>query len=328
MLESIYHPDIPPFLAELAYTPQMLRLREVGMDCGCEYTSFPLFRSLGTYTRHEHSLGVALIVWHFTQDPVQATAAIFHDIATPCFSHVVDFMRGDAMLQEATEDGTARIVCESEEICAVLRRWQIPTEAVVDYHRYPIADNTSPRLSADRLEYTLGDLLHYGFLSTAQIAELYNDLTVDRNEDGEPELVFRTLSRALAFAQGALRCGRVYVSPEDRYAMQILSEILARALARGVLAEEDLYGTEPELICKLSSDPVCAVEWRRFRALREMVWEADAAPEADRRIIPAKKRSIDPLVLGLGRVSALDESFSRDLDAFRSEAQDHWLCAR
>ena len=46
------------------------------------------------------------------------------------------------------------------------------TEDVADYHRYPIADNDSPRLAADRLEYTLGNLFNYGFCSPEQLREL------------------------------------------------------------------------------------------------------------------------------------------------------------
>ena len=33
-LWPVYHPDIPPFLRELAETPEMRRLRNVGMNCG------------------------------------------------------------------------------------------------------------------------------------------------------------------------------------------------------------------------------------------------------------------------------------------------------
>ena len=63
---AIYDTEAPAFLLRLAETPPMRRLRQVGMNCGCEYTAFPRFRSLARYTRFEHSLGAALIVWRFT----------------------------------------------------------------------------------------------------------------------------------------------------------------------------------------------------------------------------------------------------------------------
>ena len=45
------------------------------------------------------------------------------------------------------------------------------------------------------------------------------------------------------------------------------------------------------------------------------------------RQIPAKKRRIDPLAEGMGRVSAWDEDFRRDLTEFLSQPQDEWLLA-
>lgn len=50
-LWTIYHPEIPLFLQESAQTPPMQRLKQVGMNCGCEYTCFPRFVEIGPYSR-------------------------------------------------------------------------------------------------------------------------------------------------------------------------------------------------------------------------------------------------------------------------------------
>ena len=153
---SLYHPEIPEFLRRLAETPPMARLRQVGMNCGCEYTSFPRFAGWAPYSRFDHSLGVALIVWHFTGDLRQSAAGLLHDVATPAFAHVVDFLHGDHLRQESTEARTAELIGRSPELQALLGEYGLTTEDVADYHRYPIADNDSPQLSADRLEDTPG----------------------------------------------------------------------------------------------------------------------------------------------------------------------------
>ena len=110
---SRYNPSIPDFICQLAETPAMQRLKDVGMHCGCEYTSFPMFTGLDSYSRHKHSVGCALIVWRFTQDQRQTIAALLHDIATPTFAHVIDFLNGDPMKQESTESGTTAIIKSS-----------------------------------------------------------------------------------------------------------------------------------------------------------------------------------------------------------------------
>ena len=324
-LLSLYHGESPAFLTPFLDTPELRRLRDVGMNCGCEYTAFPRFRSLPVYSRFSHSLGAALIVWHFTGDRVQTLAALFHDIATPVFAHVVDFLRGDYLRQEATEARTGEILRGSREIRRLLAELAVPLEAVEDYHRYPVADNDAPRLSSDRLEYTMGNALAFGFASPPELAAWYGDLRVAAAPDGQLELAFGDEGAALGFARAALRCARVYVSDEDRYAMQRLAELLAEALRRGVIGEEDLFRTEPELIARLEEDEVARREWACFRALHRMRYD-EAAPVEKRRVIPAKKRWIDPLVEGRGRASELDEGFRRDLKSFLAEPQDAWLC--
>ena len=325
---AVYHAGTPAFLLRLAEAPEMQRLRGVGMNCGCEYTSFRRFRRLKPYSRFDHSLGAARIVWHFTEDPAQSVAALFHDIATPTFAHSVDFLRGDHLRQEATEVDTEKLIRSSQQITELLRQEGIDPGDVVDYHRYPIADNDPPGLSADRLEYTLGNLENYRLRPPLVLKLYYQNLTVAKNEDGLAELAFRDELVAIDFGFDALRCSRIYVSDEDRYAMQMLSELLSHAIGRGVLTESDLMGTENALIRKLLADPASAAEWKAFRALREIVTEPDLAPVERRRVIPAKLRCIDPLVASRGRLSSICPEFADELNSFRVTDQSAWLCAR
>ncbi|MBQ7501446.1 hypothetical protein IJT93_01840 [bacterium] len=324
---SLYHREIPDFIVPFLCLPEMERLKDIGMNCGCEYTSFSLFKDLPPYSRFDHSLGAALIVWNFSHSPAQALAALFHDIATPVFAHCIDFMRGDHLKQEATESYTETIIGGSGETISLLRKLGLSAADVNDYHRYPIADNDSPRLSADRLEYTLGNLLGYGFADLEKLQLYYNAVRVAAApEDGKPELAFSEAETALSFALNALRCSKVYVSPEDRYAMQMIAELMRTAADRGVLNERDLYRTEPEVIELLEHDSVAAERWRRIRAMHKMI-SAEKAPASEVRVIRAKKRRIDPLVIGQGRLSDISGQFRTELRQFLDASHDEPLCA-
>jgi len=319
---NIYSKEIPDFINQLAETPAMERLKDVGMHCGCEYTSFPMFEGLDHYSRHRHSVGCALIVWQFTQDKWQSIAALLHDIATPTFAHVIDFLNGDYIKQESTETGTRSIIASSPEIIATLKKLNIALEDIADYHEYPIADNDSPRLSADRLEYTLSNIVYYHIASKESVEQWFNNLVVGKNEEGVDELMFTDLQLAEAFSLAALQTSKIYVADEDRYAMQMLSELLNKHISRGVLSMGDLYKTENEVIRLLLQDGEAREDWNRFRALH---YVERGSERTGSRIVRSKKRHINPYVYGKGRMVNLSSKFAQALEQFLAHPLDEPL---
>ena len=126
---SILCPDYPNWLDEYIMAPSMQKQAGISMTCGTIYTD--LFPDSGCYTSLDHSIGVALIVWNFTHDKKQTLAGLFHDIATPAFKHCVDFMNGDYMTQESTEELTTKMIEDSPEIMALLKRDKIKVSEVL-----------------------------------------------------------------------------------------------------------------------------------------------------------------------------------------------------
>ena len=324
----IYHYGIPDFLRECIETPIVQRIKSIGMNCGCEYTSFPQFADIDSYSRYDHSVGVALIVWHFTHNRKQAIAGLLHDVASPVFAHVVDFLHGDYLTQESTEVGTEMLIAGSVELQAVLRKYEFTTDDVCDYHIYPIADNGSPLLSADRLEYTIGNSINYKICTIEDAKCFYNDLIIGTNEYGIEELMFKNTLIAETFAKAALACSKIYISDEDRYAMQLLSEILRYAIEHQIIREDDLYSTEPEVIGKFLSDERTASLWTSFCAYRQITSAPQPNDTGCWRKIAAKKRFIDPMVQGEGRISELSSEFADSLNAFRKNSHDYWVCGQ
>ena len=318
---EIYHSLIPDFIGEIAAAPAMLRLKDVGMHCGCEYTSFPMFKGLDKYSRYQHSVGCALIVWRFTQDKRQTIAALLHDIATPTFAHVVDFLNGDHMKQESTESGTATLIESSPEIMTRLKEWGIKLEEVADYHQYSIADNDSPKLSADRLEYTLSNMINYHIAPLESVKHWFGSLKVGKNEAGEDELMFADLETAESFSKAALETSKIYVADEDRFAMQTLAELLKRHIERGVLQVADLHKTESEVIALLNGDEEARKDWEQFRALSHI--HRGNHPGA--KTVRSKKRYINPYVEGMGRVKDLSDTYAQALNQFMANPLDEPL---
>ena len=117
---TILSADFPEWLIEYINTNAMQRLKHISQNCGTDYTK--IFPVRFHYSTLEHSVAVALIMWNFTHDKKQTLAGLFHDIATPAFRHCIDFMNGDSLTQESTEAYTKKILEESTDIMALLKR--------------------------------------------------------------------------------------------------------------------------------------------------------------------------------------------------------------
>ena len=180
----------------------------------------------------------------------QTLSGLFHDIATPVFKHCVDFLNGDYMTQESTEDLTSKIISSSKEIMDLLKSDNIKLEEVDDYHIYPVADNDTPKLSADRLEYSLSNaLLTYKLSNIDDIKKIYNDVILDKDEDGTLELSFKSKETALEFVKITSKLSIIYREDRTRYSMQLIADIIKKLNEDGLITKEDLYNKkESEII--------------------------------------------------------------------------------
>lgn len=324
-LIHIYSEDFPGFIEELINTPEFKRLENIGMNCGCEYTSFPLLNKGKEYTRYIHSIGVALIVWNFTKDIKQSIAGLLHDISSPVFAHVIDFLNDDHETQESTEEKTEEIIKNSTEIQKILKKYNLTTKDVCDYHIYPIADNDSPLLSADRLEYTLGNAYYYNFKSIEEIKDMYEDLVVCKNAFDEDEISFKSLDKAIEFTSVSLRNSKVYTSHEDRFSMQYLADLLKEAINKKVITLEDLYKTENEVITKLKNDDDLNLKFEKFIKFSKVILSKEKSNKVYCINVNAKKRYINPQLISKERISSLSNKLSKEIDDFLNEDFNIWI---
>ena len=146
------------------------------------------------------------------------------------------------MNQESTEDLTTEIIKNSKEIMALLKRDNIEISEVDNYHLYPIADNDTPKLSADRLEYSLSNALFtYKLLDIKSIKEIYDDIEIQNNEENEMELGFKTKKVARNFVKVTSRLSIIYREDRTRYSMQFIADILKKLSDESKISKKDLY---------------------------------------------------------------------------------------
>lgn len=238
--QKILCPDFPQFLKKYLDLKILERLKGIGLLCGTDWT--PLFHNRFYYSRYDHSLNCALIVWNWTRDKKMTLAALFHDVSTPAFSHVIDFKNGDALTQESTEDKNAAMIRSDAELAAALAQDGLTAADVDDYHKYSICDNEVPQLSADRLEYMFpsGEALE-GWFSLRAVKRFYGDLFVAKDERGNLEFAFKTKKIALDYFRRILKIGYFLQRNKDKIAMELMARVVDAAIKCGALREEELW---------------------------------------------------------------------------------------
>ena len=306
---KILSSEIPDFLDDYINTKEMQKQAGISVTCGTYYTK--LFDKMIWYSGLDHSVAVSLIVWNFTKDKKQTLAGLFHDIATPVFKHSIDFMNGDYKKQESTEELTTQIISDSQEIMALLKRDGIKIEEINDYHIYPIADNDTPMLSADRLEYTLsnGFGVRKKVWNLNDIKEIYDNIEVQKNEQGIDELGFKNKTIAEKFVKGMRILSNSYIDNKTKLSMQFLADIMKNMSNQKLITKKELYElSEKEVIEKIENCTYDNIS-KKFNFWKN----ACEIKESDKGVknkycvsINAKIRYIKPLVNGK-RVSEISE---------------------
>jgi len=251
---KILSSEFPEFLNDYINTPAMQKQAGISVSCGTIYTK--LFNYKYWYSSLDHSVAVALIIWNFTKDKKQTLSGLFHDISTPAFKHVIDFMNGDNETQESTEDLTVEMIRNSKEIMDLLDRDGIKLEEVCDYHIYPIADNDTPRLSSDRLEYTLSNGLgvRLNLFSLDDIREIYNDIIVLNDEEGTIELGFKTKEIAEKFVHNMKLLSCSYVDTKTKLTMTFLADVMKKMSEYKLITKEEMYTlSEKEVVERIEA---------------------------------------------------------------------------
>ena len=294
---KILEPEFPEWLNEYINTKELLFQQHTSITCGTIYSK--LFDSKFFYSTLDHSVAVALIIWHFTHDKKQTLSGLFHDIATPTFKHCVDFLNGDYMNQESTEDLTTQIISKSKEIMTLLERDKIKLSEVDNYHIYPIADNDTPKLSADRLEYSLANALFtYDLMKLEEIKQIYNDIEIQRNEQNEIELGFKTKKLAREFVKITSRLSIIYREDRTRYSMQFLADILKKLSEENKICKKDLYVLKESEVIKIIENS----KYKQVFNIWKNAKKVNVSKEQPQNVYyvhhGAKIRYINPLVNG------------------------------
>ncbi|MGL4572181.1 MAG: HD domain-containing protein [Clostridium sp.] len=168
--------NIEPILEELINTKEVQRLKNIHQG-GASYLINPKWN----VTRYEHSVGAMLLIKLMGGSVEEQIAGLLHDISHTAFSHVVDFA-----LDNNDEDYHEKIYDEIIEVSNIpeilLNNGYDYKDILFNESKWTILEKSAPKLCADRIDYTLRDMYHYGFITKEEIQRFLNNLIIVNGE--------------------------------------------------------------------------------------------------------------------------------------------------
>lgn len=241
-LDILEYNKKPKFLDKYLKTPSLLRLKNIGYFCGMDYASKQIYSFNEYISRYDHSLTVALLTWYYTKDEKQTLAGLFHDIATPCFSHVIDYMNKDYENQESTEEYTEKILKEDTYLNQCLKQDNILLEDITNFKKYTIVDNDRPKLCADRLDGVILTALFWTkTIDINDVEKIINDTKIFINEERNKEIGFNSTTIANLVLESSKTIDIFCHSNEDNYMMELLAQITRETIQNKYITYNDLY---------------------------------------------------------------------------------------
>ncbi|MBR1385288.1 MAG: HD domain-containing protein [Bacilli bacterium] len=287
--------EVPYFLKKYLKCPSLLRLKDIGYFCGMDYASKNIYSFREKITRLDHSLTVALLTYKLTKNKKATLAGLFHDVSTPCFSHVIDYMNKDYLKQESTEEYIEEILNNDKYLKRCLKKDKILLNDIVDFKKYTIVDSKRPKLCADRID---GIILNGTFWSKSlekeDIKKIINDLRVYQNEDKEKEIGFKSIDIANLALKVNKEIDILSHSKEDNYMMELLAKITKKAIDDNYITYKDLYKLNEKDLYNIY-EKINNIEFKqlftKFKTIKQVEIE-------DLNIKNIKRKTINPLVNG------------------------------
>lgn len=290
-----YLGEIPHFMEKYLDLDILKRLKNISLLCGMEYASRDMYDFKLYISRYDHSLNVALITWNLTHDKKATLAALFHDVSSPTFSHVVDYMNGDYINQESTEEMTEEVLKSSPKLIEFLNEDGLDLDDISNFKIYSVVDLPRPYMCADRLENIISVGMSWvGELTLEDAKRILDSIYLTLNEENVPEIAFLDEDVSLYVKYINDIINKLTHTKEDNYMMNLLANILKLSIVLGLFSYKDLFVlTEDEIVDILENysnvDDSLDEMWLEFKTVKEV---------KNVSYIEIKNKVLNPLVRG------------------------------
>ena len=274
-------------LEKIILTKPIQRLKNINQG-GAIFLAYPNIKT----TRFEHSLGVCHLIKVLGGNEREQIAGLLHDISHTAFSHIIDYVL-DNKDEDFHEHYKLRFL-NQEDLFKVLRSLELEPKDFVEDKHFTLLEAEHPFLCADRIDYTLRDLIAWGKISQQQAQEFIESLFI---LDGK--IVIKSVFWGQWFKDNYEYLNNyIFQDSKNIAANALLSQLLKEALSNEVVTIEDFFLDERYIINKLNS---CSSFKQSFNSIAIQIENENDRPNN----INLKRRFVNPLVVENKRVAQL-----------------------
>ncbi len=262
----------------------------------------PFFMDKYPMTRFEHSVGVMLLLSDHNASLEEQIAGLLHDVPHTAFSHTVDFVYDTD--EHDYHDRFLEKVVKDSEIPEILERHGLDVDYILDESNFGLLERDAPDLCADRIDYFLRDSKRYGDWKVHHF--------VDSLTTAEGMFVLEDKETAIEYGKKYAEADEEWwANPKEVVLTEIFAQAVKEALKQDILTEEELFGTDEEVMEKLRDSDNELIQEKL--QLLDDGFEIELDAEDPDMEVTTKARAVDPPVLVDGEVRKASK-FSEDLE--------------
>ena len=281
--------EFDDFLERIIATAPMQRLINIHQG-GAMFLAYPNIKT----SRFEHSLGVCHLIEVIGGNKREQIAGLLHDLSHTAFSHVIDYVL-DNKEEDFHEKHKLRFLCQEELSGALHSLGLKPNDFLEDKH-FSLLEAEHPFLCADRIDYTLRDLIAWGKISQQEARQFIESLILIKEK-----IVVKSVFWGQWFKDNYEYLNRyIFQDYKNIVANSLLFQLLKKALLMNVIQLEDFFEDDKHIIGKITD---CSSLKTSFDLIVLRLKIANSQSNN----ISFKKRFVDPLVLENKRVAKLSD---------------------
>lgn len=330
-IHSIYSNDISDFICNMADLKDLQRIANINKNEGVELSKFNTFPF--RYSRLDHSFGVAIILENFRQSKKSIVQAMLHEIAKPSFSFSAKYLKKYFELNDFDEPTAFDKIVGSDYLFEKIFVDDVSASDINNFKKCSIGFAEFPKLSANNLEYVLTNGFCTRTCDIREIADLYNNIFVGKNENNEDEFVFSDLMLARKFFKLSLEIGKKNRSYEAKITKQLISDVLMLMIRREMVDYKDLFEHSDKEIADIGrhcTDKRIKEGWEQIESLHEVYTKFSPTNDVMKYCVKVDEISfyIDPLIktrMGTFRLSEIDESVAHEIEFYKETDTDMYM---